>query len=347
MGPMVETCRRFREALRNADERITRALSMPTHGAERVAAARGILQALQAGLDAARVREAATALPPGIGRAKAKDTLKTAEQMARIGEIDLAARLAREAVRASQGAIDSRGVDENLSDVRSWLEVAERKFAHVRQEHARLAMWRQGFLNKEAAPASAEALRASLDDFFTHRSTLRIAPGGRLSLVLDDWSRECEPWCRLVGFEPPPCGWATMTAAIRASRPEAVEPARAFVDALCAMSSAQGGIAGGEAATIGAAVTRSGISAAPSLASIAVADWRRTAAERGRAAAIAQAVVNVDAIHEHGLLERLLRELRAVARADGELGEAEITVYHAFLIRIVPRLHGAGEGAAC
>lgn len=338
---IAEACGSLRESLRHADADVTRALSMPTHAAESLAAARDIFRDLEAGLDPRLVRAAALTLEHG--RATAADVIKAAEQMARIGEVDLADRLARRAEEASLGGADKQATDAYIGAVRSWLAVAKEKFDVVRREAAGLALRRQGFPTAGAGPSPGDPLRTALVDFFRHRSSLRLGPGSGASRLLDEWTRECEPWCRLVGLEPPPCGWATMTAALGAARPQAVEPARGFVDALCAMSSAQGDIAAREAATIGDAVTRSGIAADAQRVSAVVADWRRATTEKSRVAAIAQAVVNVDAIQERRLLESLLRELRAVARADGDLGEAEITVYHAFLIRIVHRLHGGGD----
>lgn len=328
-------------ALRHADAAITRAISMPTHAARRLAAARGILQALESGIDLRLVKEAATALETDLERAHAE--MKAAEQMARLGEFDLAERMAARARERSLGAVDRQAVDETVAAGRSWLKVAEDLFDRVRNEAARLTMWRQGFAIEGAGPPSADTLRTGLADFFRHRSTMRLGPDSVPSRMFDDWGREREVWCRLVDVEAPPCDWAVMTTALRHARPAAVDPAHGFVDALCAMSSAHKGIGGREAATIRDAVTRCRLPLDPAAVTAILAGWQKTAAGKGHSAAIAQAIVNVDAIGERRLLESLHRGLRAVARADGTLDEAEICVYHAFLIRIVPRLHGGGD----
>jgi hypothetical protein len=332
---------RFSDAVRAVDAAIARGLSAPADAAARLAAARAILEALESGLDARRVRAGAATLADDIERAK--DAVKTAAQLAMVGEIDLAERLAVRAARAALGGVDMREADGQIAAARSWLATAEEMFQRVREDAGRIQMWRQGALFAESGRTYADSLRASLADFFTHRSSRRIGPGGGTSRVLHDLARECEPWCRIVAYEPPPCGWATMTAAVLAARPESVEPGAAFVDALCAMAAADRGVDGAEAGAIRDAVARTALPLDEARVAAILAGWRRDGAADGRVAAVARAVVNVDAIAERRMLERLHRELRAVARADGGLGEAEICVYHAFLIRIAHRLHGDGD----
>lgn len=338
---IAATVDRFRSALRHADAGITRAISMPTHAASRLVAARGILQALEAGIDVRLVKEAAATLANDLERAKTE--MKAAEQMARIGEFDLAERLAAQARERSLGAVDRRAIDETVAVGKSWLKAAEDLFDRVRREAARLTMWRQGFGIEGASPPSADALRAGLADFFRHRSTMRLGPGSIPSRMFVDWGRECDAWCRLVDVEAPPCDWAELTAAMERVNPAAVDPAHGFVGALCAMSCAHKGIGGREAATIHEAANRCRLPLDPAGVAAILAGWQKTAAGNARSTAIAQAIVNVDAIGERRLLESLHCELRAAARADGALDEAEICVYHAFLIRIMPRLHGGGD----
>jgi hypothetical protein len=54
--------------------------------------------------------------------------------------------------------------------------------------------------------------------------------------------------------------------------------------------------------------------------------------------ALAQAIVNVAAIDDPGLLDRLAVALRSVAQADGDLATDEIAVYHGFLTTITRRI---------
>lgn len=335
---VTATYNAFMTAVKNVDQALSKAVTLEEQLRDRLAAA------------TAFHREAATLLQPGplttaadrvrAALATGKLMLSRAVQLATIGDTTLARRLAESAVDVGRGMLSPASIDKPLREQANRRKAVERCFESVEVEASRQREgWRS--LVGEIIPVvnSHDDLRARLDEFFGLHKTTRWGPGSELGRLLMAFVTKSHEWCELAQYKPSLPSWAVLHDTMQRTRLRDVSGADAFANALCAMAHTHDGLSDDEAAVIARIVRERGLGLRQEQVDGLIRNWRSLPRDQSTLQAIAQAIIDVQAVTDRGMLENLAQDLRRVARVDEDLANDEITVYHGFVTMMTRLLY--------
>jgi hypothetical protein len=186
---------------------------------------------------------------------------------------------------------------------------------------------------------SHDDLRARLDEFFGLHKTTRWGPGSELGRLLMAFVTKSHEWCELAQYKPSLPSWAVLHDTMQRTRLRDVSGADAFANALCAMAHTHDGLSDDEAAVIARIVRERGLGLRQEQVDGLIRNWRSLPRDQSTLQAIAQAIIDVQAVTDRGMLENLAQDLRRVARVDEDLANDEITVYHGFVTMMTRLLY--------
>lgn len=327
----------FMAAVQNVDRMLASAMLLESRCREGAVSAEAMYRTVASALTLDDVTTAVESIRATTGRAR--KSLARALQLAQIGDTSLARRLAANAAAEARGLLSARPVEAMVEKQLARQSAMERSFRHLAEEAERQsAGWRGVLGDALRFLNSQDDLRERLEGFYRHLREVRWGPGSECCRAVLPLAREANAWSDLAGFRPQLPSWLILGDALDRARPQNVKAGVAFTNALCAMAHAHDGISSQEMALIDKALAGQAVAVAPDDVRSTVERWRKLPRDRRTVNAVAQAIVNVAAIDDPGLLDRLAVALRSVAQADGDLATDEIAVYHGFLTTITRRI---------
>lgn len=323
----------FMAAVQNVDRMLASVTLLENRCREGVASAETTYRTVVSALTLDRVTAAAESIRGTTGQVR--KALTRALQFAQIGDTSLARRLAANAAAEARGLLSMRPVEAMVEKQLARQSAMERSFRHLAEEAERQsAGWRGVLGDALRFLNSHDDLRERLEDFYRNLKEVRWGPGSECCQKVLPLAREANTWSELSGFQPQLPLWLVLGDALDRARPQNIDASLAFAHALCAMAHAHDGISAPEMALIDAALQEHAVAVAPDDVRSAIQRWRKLPRDRRTVNAVAQAIVNIAAINDTGLLDGLAGALRSVAQVDGELATDEIAVYHGFLTTI-------------
>ena len=115
--------------------------------------------------------------------------------------------------------------------------------------------------------------------------------------------------------------------AVRFAQPVQVTPYQAYVNALCAMASADGDFSSQERWAVKKWVAEARLTIDPSELEATIDQWCTMAREQSLQRKIAQSVVGVQLLRKTTMAAKLLQGLSAVLRADGKTTASETQLF--------------------
>lgn len=328
----------FMEAVTGVDRRISEALALKDSCRERLAQAQAFHEVVAGELSAPHLDQAAAASRRSLSKAKA--LLARAQQLATIGDVALARHLQSMAMKAADGLLAGDTVEAAIAEQTARLSDMERSFGFLQIEAmAQSSTWRLTLHELLPLRGWHANLRKRLDDFFSGHRDIRWGPGSTLCHRFVEMVRECRPWCDLAQYKPSLRSWALLHDRMSRRKPRPVQPASAFIAALCAMAHAHDGLSDEESSLITSIARDQAIALDTTEIRKIVAEWRGLPRDQRTLDAIAQATLDVLVITDPTMLESLMQGLRRVAQADGDLAADELAVYHGFVTTITRRMH--------
>ena len=180
------------------------------------------------------------------------------------------------------------------------------------------------FLKSGACPELEEALRAF------HSATVEsgFQVGSELRSQLEEKIAELRSACEWIGI----CfDWSAtpipLVDAVRFAQPVQVTPYQAYVNALCAMASADGDFSSQERWAVKKWVAEARLTIDPSELEATIDQWCTMAREQSLQRKIAQSVVGVQLLRKTTMAAKLLQGLSAVLRADGKTTASETQLF--------------------
>lgn len=335
---VTATYNAFMTAVTNVDQALAKAVTLEVKLRDRLAAATAFQREVAALLQPAPLTAAANRVRSAL--ATGKLMLSRAIQLATIGDTTLARSLAESAADVGRGMLSTNAVEKPLREQANRRRAVESCFESIEVEASRQKEgWRS--LMGEIVPAlnSHDDLRARLDEFFGLQKKTRWGPGSELGRGLMSFVTECHEWCELAHYKPSLPSWAVLHDTMARTRLRDVTAPVAFANALCAMAHTHDGLSDEESTLIASIVRERGLSVSPEQVDAMVRQWRSLPRDQSTLQAIAQAIIDVQAVTDRGMLENLSEDLRRVARADDDLANDEITVYHGFVTTMTRLLY--------
>lgn len=328
----------FMARFTEVDEMLSTALGFEQQARLRVTALEQVVKRLHDELGLKRVRSAVEAIRGSI--ANGRTLLTRAMQLAQSGEVTAAQTLRDRAMAGNEGLLESDDADGAIADHAARLRKMEKAFAELREEGEKQTSGWRGLIGG-CIPAlnSHDALLARLSSFHEHQASIGWGPGSELSRKAIRMVREWLSLGEVAGYEPMLRPWALISDSVDRARPRDVGPSLAFINALCAMAAAHDSLSEDERPVIHSALVRSGVPLPQPMVEKVIAGWRGITQGGALQKAIAQAIVDTDAISETETRESLLKELQRIARADEDVNGLEVLVYRGFFARIARLLH--------
>lgn len=328
----------FMARFTEVDKMLSTAFGFEQQARGRVTALEQVVRRLHEELSLQRVRSAVEAIRGSL--ANAKTLLTRATQLAQSGEVTAAQTLRDRALAGNEQLLGAEDADRAIADHAAKLRELEKAFAELCEEgEKQTSGWRGIIGGFFPLFNSHDPLLARLSAFYEHQDSITWGPGSELSGKAIRMIRESLHLSEIAGHKPMPRPWVLVSDAVDRAQPRDMEPSLAFVHALCAMAAAHESLNDEERNVIHTAVARSGILIPQQTVDKVIAEWRGIKQGRSLSRAIAQALVDTDAIIKTETRENLLKELQQIARADEDVNGLEILVYRGFFARIARLLH--------
>lgn len=339
LSAVSEASSRFLRSLGEVAEDIVRTERLPECIRSALVTATATVDRMAAMFDIEGIAVAADAFQ--AERQKANHAVSLALKLAQCGEISLARRVGRLFRRADGSKPTAESVKAAIDEQMTTMKLLRMSFKDLSEEVERLTtIWQSVVAYVQGASAKHDHLRSLLAIFHNHHAKVSWAPGSECAGALAEMLRKAEAASAIAGVAPVVPAWLRLHEAIQAATPRDIPAAVAFVNAMCAMASVDGSLGRQECDLIRAGAEK--MAALPLAAcdlEATVGAWRDLRRGEPMLDAVAQAIVDAAAIHDQALLERLLGDVRLVAKVDGGLEGEEICVYRALFSAIMRRAH--------